>query len=431
MSYDFGPAKLISITAYQDFNWHLAVDITGGTVPALQEFFNYYPFNTYTAVQNAALLNYKKFSQELRFESDGSGPFQWVLGSLYGHQSSSLFDNQPGFSPAGQEIWNSGIYQADTVSRIDEIAGFGDLTLRLTNRFDIIGGIRYARDREVSDNTEAVGLFAGSLTPHLEATEHAVTYLGSARYHFDDDQMGYLRYATGYRPGGPNFVGISPVTGQQVGSPYFTSDSLKSYEAGYKASLLGGRLVVDVAGYHIDWSNIQIATYIFPFGFVENAPGGASIWGSELAISGRPVQPLLLSGTLTYQDAYLREAQPALGAFAGERLPMVPHVTGTLSADYTFAGLAWQPSVGTSMRYVDARWESFDQNAGYPQYHLPDYAVVDLRAGLHFGSLDLQLYARNVLNKLGQISALTGNSQYAQVTFVQPRTIGLSLTKQF
>ncbi len=429
VSYDFGPAKLTSITAYQDFYWRLASDVAY-FVPTLQTYYDYYPFNTYSAAQDNYDVDFEKFSQELRLESVGSGPLQWVLGSFYSHQSNPVYANISGFTATGQETAYPGIYQTAAGNRLDEVAGFGDMTVRLTRSLDITGGVRYAKVTVANVTNLDISIFGSNANPYEKSADHVVTYLGNVRYHFDDNQMGYLRYATGYRPGGPNTVGIDPATGQLAGPRYFTSDSLKSYEVGYKDSAFDGRLAVDVAGYHINWTDIQISAFTGGFGYIENAPGGASIWGLELSVSGRPAQSLLLSGTFAYQNAYLREAQPDLGAYAGERLPFVPHVTGTLSADYTFAGLPWQPSVGTSMRYVDARWESFDQNSGYPQYHLPDYALIDLRAGMHFASLDLQFYVRNALNKLGQISANTGDVN-AQVTYVQPRTIGLSLTKQF
>src|SRR3546814_4844553 len=62
----------------------------------------------------------------------------------------------------------------------------------------------------------------------------------------------YVRFATGYRPGGPNFV--SPV----VASPAtFEADSLQSYEIGFKGQTADRTFGIDVAIYHIDWKDIQ------------------------------------------------------------------------------------------------------------------------------------------------------------------------------
>jgi len=65
-----------------------------------------------------------------------------------------------------------------------------------------------------------------------------------------------VRYATGYRPGGPNFVTNDPVTGIPVGPETFQADRLKSYEAGFKADTADKRFGIELAAYYIDWSNI-------------------------------------------------------------------------------------------------------------------------------------------------------------------------------
>src|SRR3546814_4552260 len=82
---------------------------------------------------------------------------------------------------------------------------------------------------EQSYSQTGVG-FAGS-RPLTTSSETVTTYLANARYKFSSRATAYVRFATGYRPGGPNFV--SPV----VASPAtFEADSLQSYEIGFKRS---------------------------------------------------------------------------------------------------------------------------------------------------------------------------------------------------
>jgi iron complex outermembrane receptor protein len=86
------------------------------------------------------------------------------------------------------------------------------------------------------------------------------------------------------------------------------------------------------------------------------------------------------------------------------------------------------------LRHVSDREVSFDANPSLPQYHLPDYTSVDLRAGISAGPVDLQLYVRNVFDERGQLSAqtvLSGFGGPAQVTMLQPRTVGLKLSTGF
>lgn len=123
-----------------------------------------------------------------------------------------------------------------------------------------------------------------------------------------------------------------------------------------------------------------------------------------------------------------------MGAAKGDRLPNVPLMTAAIIADYQFSGHALQPRIGATVRYIEERTASFDANPGLPQYRLPSYATVDLRMGVSIGPADLQLYVRNLFDEQGQLSAATVLSSVggpAQVTLLQPRTIGLSVNASF
>ena len=105
-----------------------------------------------------------------------------------------------------------------------------------------------------------------------------------------------------------------------------------------------------------------------------------------------------------------------------------------LSADYRFGVGSYAAFAGATMRYVAERNASFDGSVGMPQYRLPDYTALDLRGGVTLGSARLQLYCRNVGDERGQLSAMTGTSPLggpANVSMLQPRTIGLSLDMTF
>jgi len=111
-------------------------------------------------------------------------------------------------------------------------------------------------------------------------------------------------------------------------------------------------------------------------------------------------------------------------------MPTTPRYTANVSADYAFAGVRTQPTLGASLRYIGDRWVSFDNNAGFPQYNLPSYGVVDLRAGVVLDPVRLQLYIRNLSNKLGQTSGYTWQGN-PRPDILQPRTVGITATTRF
>ena len=268
--------------------------------------------------------------------------------------------------------------------------------------------------------------------PERSQTDSIVTYLATVRYLASENFMPYLRYATGYRPGGPNVV-LNDLSGQPLATPTFDADKLRSYEGGIKASTADRRFSVDAAVYFIKWDDLQINAVRNGLGVVDNAAAAES-QGAELTLTLVPTPRLTLVGAFGYTDAQLSEDAPDLGGFDGDRLPDTPKFTGALSADYGFEIGGREAFAGATVRHVTDRVSSYDASGGIPQYELPEYTTVDLRTGLQFGDMRLQLFVKNAFDERGQLSATTGFSALggpAWVSLVQPRTIGLNLVTQF
>jgi iron complex outermembrane recepter protein len=418
ITYDFGPSTLTSISSYQTVR-----------APWIVDFTSFFGLPGFSVVGYSNDISTDKFTQEVRLASNGSAQIEWLIGAFYTHETSG---NEQAFilrDLAGAPLPNTFLtYSAP--SQYEETAAFGDLTWRFTDKFDVTGGVRFAHNRQ-SFTQNATGVFSGALnTPTGRSDEDVFTYLGSARYHFTDRSIGYARYATGYRPGGPNFALTNPATGQPYGPESFEADRLKSYELGYKIETVDRRYGADMAIYYIDWNNIQLVSIVGGFGFKTNAPGGAEVQGAELSLTARPIDSLTLTGAFAYQDAKLSEADTILSARKDERLPNVPHFTGALGADFELASSGLKPTIGATVRHVSDRRVSFDGSTSFPQYSLPAYTTADIRFGLTLSSTDIQLYAHNLFDERGQLSAVT-NFGPPQVTILQPRTIGISASTRF
>ena len=147
-------------------------------------------------------------------------------------------------------------------------------------------------------------------------------------------------------------------------------------------------------------------------------------------------------------DAELTEDTPGIvGGVEGDTLPYTPKFSFAINGDYEWPLGPNMAFVGASLRYTGNQRAGFrseftgelDENdqpifAPLPQRRIPDFATLDLRAGVDFGKFSIEAYARNVTNSHGITSladadAIPGGGILA--SFIQPRTIGLSLTAGF
>lgn len=417
LDYRLGSVTLTSISAYQEIGTETVFDVSALFVPLLASF-----NRTYSAIGLPDRTTTDKFTQEIRLASSGAAPLEWLVGGYYAHENSRVAETMDPRGPNGLPAVND-VYTFSNPTRYEEYAAFADFTYHFTERFDATLGSRYAKNEQVF--TQLGSGLLGSTTPTLHSSEDVFTYLANVRYRFDPHSNLYVRYATGYRPGGSNFLGFDPDAPAQ-----FESDHLKSYEVGYKVETADRRWSADLAAYYIDWDNIQLSRALGGF---DNA-GAAAVKGVELGLIARPVPRLSLSGAFAYQNPYLREPAVVQGGVKGERLPNVAHFTGSVSADYQLADGPARPSIGLTARHVAERMASFDASPRFRQFRLPAYTTVDLRGGVEVNAISLQLYVHNLFDERGELSTFNGYSVFggpAQVSIMQPRTIGISATTHF
>ena len=369
-------------------------------------------------------IHLKKFTQELRIASPSGDKVEWLVGGFFTDED--VQNNQliraldangapiASLTPFATVDWPSGYREA---------AAFGNLTYKFTDTFDVTGGVRYSRNKQTYDQRLDGVLFGGPGSREAVSKDTVTTWSLSARYRPDTRSNLYLRAASGYRPGGPN-VALPGVP------PSFASDTLINYEGGYKASLLDGRLDLDLAAFYIDWKDIQITVSRNGVSFPGNG-GKASSRGLEASGTYRLSSNLRVGANGAFTDAQLDEDVPTLGGQKGDRLPESPRWTGALTLDYSAP--IWGDKVlsaGASYRYRGS--SLFASETDLNGYDIGDQNIVDGYAGVEFGKLMARIYVRNVFNDRAYTTLFDQNDP-ARPSFVpvQPRTIGLSLDARF
>jgi len=424
LNWTSGWGDFTSASGWQDSDLAIAFDQT----PAMGGFFGTGDLVPYKVDVGAGL---DKFTQEIRFASQALSIFDWRIGGFYTSERAKSFARLSTQQLSGLPPLDlPPILDARLFTKYREAAIFGDATLHVTEKFDLTVGSRYAENKQkFRQTTGGVLGIIPSDSSSKEATESVVTYLVNPRYNLSESVMLYGRFASGYRPGGPNFIVPPPLP---AAAPTYSADTVWNYELGAKTTP-NSRLSIDADVFYIDWSNIQLLVNTNSLNTIENG-GKAKVIGGEIVSSYLLTTGLTIGGNMTYSRAALTEDVPGLQAKSGQRLPLSPRFSTALTTDYSHA--LWEccaANAGLSYRFVGERPSGFNGSHIHPQYWLESYGIVDLRAGFQWKDLDLSLSLKNVFNEQGGISADASALQYSanapvRVTVTQPRTVGLTLT---
>ncbi len=431
IDYDLGFADFTTVTSYSTMQQNQVFDYTSAFGPLLT--------GLVTAgepiVTVGSNIGMSRWTEEARLASK-PGLFEWRLGFFFDHERSVREEPVNLYDPAngGAQVNVPGLVfgQIGLLSRYTEYAGFADATYHFTPKLDLQAGIRYSsNDQTYSQPTDGI-LVGGSAFLVGASSEDATTFQVTPRYRFTDDQMIYAKISSGYRPGGPN----AHTPNQVDVATQFSSDSLTNYEVGYKAALLDKKVTLDLSAFYIDWSDIQIIVLSNGVSSLGNGKGARST-GFEAAATYEPIRGLRFSGNLAYTNAELTDDAPGVNGKNGDRLPNVPEWAGTLNGDYDFKLDRLPVFVGATIHYTGDRYAGFASGSPdtYQRPLMPDYTTVDVRAGVEFHNVTLQVYAKNLGDERGfndvTSSALDGYSAPLFASIIQPRTFGFALSAAF
>ena len=396
-------------------------------------------------------------SSEIRYASKFDGPVNFVVGGFRQHETNDLVVNVLttnglglpsgpfSSSNSADALSNPGV--GDTFfGRFDnrtttQYAGFGEVTWKVTPKLTVVGGVRYFTE-DLEGNQEQTHPFGGFppgqpvgvLIPDPSQSYNKITTKGNISYEFADWLLAYATASQGFRGGGLNARSLpfEPIPDS------FAPDSLWNYEAGAKGRLFDGKLDYQVDAYQIRWYNMQAqeTTADGAFNFTGNA-GNAKINGVEFEFSGRLWDHLSGSVAGSYQDAYLVRgvspavyaANPTLGR-TGEKIPNVAPFQFNLGLNYT-APLAsdWNYTVAGDLSYRGSENAYFVSNPY--NIKLNSYELLNMRASVTNGVWRATVFARNVTDERAQVSAINSQQDPDALLTVRPRTVGVSVTRNF
>jgi iron complex outermembrane receptor protein len=284
-------------------------------------------------------------------------------------------------------------------------------TLHLTERFALVGGVRYM------DYDQIAGRGKPFVT-NTNVSQDKVLPLGGAIFKLTDQISLYASYTESLKPNST----IAPI-GVTIGSNVAPEEGV-SYETGVKFDL-NKRISGTLALYDLDKKNVQ-TTKTNSAGVVElHTVGRAHSRGVELDVTGRITDSWALIGSYGYTDARVTASEDV--TLLGRKLQNVALNTASLYLVYDFGTvLPGQLRLGGGARYVGER-----PGDSINSFFLPSYVVADIFATYEMKYQNTpviyQLNVKNLFDTVYYPSAVNN----LNVAIGDARRVSLSATVKF
>jgi iron complex outermembrane receptor protein len=386
----------------------------------------------------------RQISQELNLISPDKGRFTWLLGA-FGVWNKYYFLKPFQFvidTPAvGQPLGTvAGQYLLQGTNPERSLAVFGQVGFNLTPSLKAELGGRYTW----SNTTNHVDIIQFGLPLLDEQTErfHNFSYKASLGWTINPNHFLYGFVATGYRPGGLNV----PV-GLGIPAP-FDSETVQSFEAGWKGTFAGGHVRATIDGFYNNYRNFQVIIgypAIPVFGFEVNVPGKTKIYGAEAELQVR-LGGLSLDGGISLLHSDLAQffatdsripsflpCDPRTGPASascinlkGQEQTYAPNFTFNASAAYDFnLGSKGTLTPRVNFGYVGPQWATLFENPELGD-RLSSRRILNAQLAWAYQSWTVTAYATNLTNQ-HYVAALNSGLDFAGA----PRQYGLKVEKVF
>lgn len=437
----FARIDLFGVSLVGDFtlgNGHTLTSVTGyehSQRHVLQEG-NGAPSTIFTI--NWGPSDFKTYSQELRLASPDDGSFSWLIGGFVFHEK-GVVNN---FYNLTSVAFALGVdaFDQDYVQKTDTYAAFAQGTLELADQLNLTLGGRINHEKRTLDhtvfatNTARVSLLPGPLFD-LQLEESWTEWSGriALDYTIADDVLVFASVNRGFTSGGFNTGAFNdPVGAQRT----FDPETVISYEAGIKSTLLNRRLRLNATAFLYDYSDLQVFTFTAGgLQFIENA-SNAQIKGIEFEIQTVPFDNLELGASFGFLKSEYRNFTRATGGvvedLSGNRLIGAPNTQINLVGKYT---------VPTDIGDFWLRGDySYTGHRFYDERQLRELSseggTSNLNASIGYTGLDesleLVFWVKNLTKEVNIIDVVeVGLFGYQNVWYNMPRTYGLSLEYRF
>ncbi|WP_255834662.1 TonB-dependent receptor [Kordiimonas sp. SCSIO 12603] len=416
----------------------------------------------------------EQFTQELRFSSNGDGPFQWIIGGFYSNTDRfyQQFLPTPGYDAFTDQVLGAGTAEATRAGvgpadspffselpyTLEQIAVFGEVSYDVTDRLNITVGGRYY-DYDEEREIDQVGLFGSGTVDQVDSTSsNGFTPRFLLSYDLTEEVTLNAQASKGFRLGGVNDPLNTPLCNPEDLDTFgsfqnYDDETLWNYEVGVKVNT--GNISFNAAAFYNDISNLQVTldagscSSRITFNVEE-----AHTLGVEAEFKARLFDGFDVSFAGSVLEAEFDSTVTSAGAVLGgvregNRLASTPEYNFGTTASYTFpfeiagdgveAYVAGTFSVRGSIFTQPSDQEAsgdFVSNLAFGGASGTDVTSVDLEldsyktANLSFGIFkdewEFVLYVNNIFDENANLSFDRERGGRARLGFRtnQPRTFG-------
>ena len=441
LDWDVGNHTITSITSYQDIYDRFARgDIDGGYgclftcgafAPGPHGPFGppSTPFNPFASpfvvnVDTGGDQEVEQMTQEIRFASNLDGPFNYQVGAFY-------FEDDLLSVSQNASVTTPDNFRVGSVSQIENTtwAVFGQGSYDVSDQLTLTAGVRYTDDEKDAQHERPA---TGPLAP-ISLGDDELSWDVSLAFAVSEDSQVYARVATGFR--------APTIQDRLEEDPEVTtadSETIMSYEIGYKALFEQVRLNVAAFYYEVDDMQLVAVGGDANTTTLLNADEGVG-YGVEFDVDIALTDNMILSGGFGYNKTELKDNELTLpvGPMATSRDPLdengraiidgnpfqhAPKWTANLQLDYT------HPLANGNELYLFTDWKLKGKTSDFLYESVEFTFGTQFEGGLRLGyrdtvrNFEIGLFARNITNEHNPIGGIDFANLLGYVN--QPRIWG-------
>ena len=434
VAYDFGDMTLTGIVGSFQGSSLGNGDIDGGVAASAMAGQGFkVPYSVESGTETSDL---RQDTFELRLASNGDNRLNWQVGAFYWQERFNLISNT--YNGTGNPAPTK---QTDITQKSDSWSVFGQANYQVTDALKVTGGLRYTEDSRDYAGKIVIGT-PGSAT--VSVSDEQVSWDISALYEVNSDWNVFARIANGYR--GPSIQGRN--------LPVLTtanSETVMSYEAGFKARLWDGRARLNATAYVYEVDDMQFTAIggddntnrlmnankgegkgIEIDGDIYLGAGftfaGGLAWNhTEIKDNGLSVP--LCTGGCTVTDPLIVVGGANRASINGNPFPMAPEYSANFALSYVKA-------IGNDQELFAATDWVIQDKTNIFLYESKEFMLgTQFEGGLRAGWRDLNkgleaaAYVRNITDEHNIIGAIDFNNLTVFVN--EPRMYGIEVSKRF